>query len=139
MERGKFDASRPSELGLQIVPQADGIEVVFTVSDGDFADLSEAKSYFEDEIDSETVELRKLQLLMGLAGLFQGYQIYNGIRDDNPGAILPIAVVAVLMFYVRNKSMRPTIEKRNVAKKKLGLLEDYESSLSIEETTYESF
>lgn len=130
MEKDKESGLISAELGLQILPHQDGQEIIFTVSDGTFTDLSAAENHYIQEIKSETKELRKLQALMTAATFLQAYQIIEGIRDENPGAILPIAIVAVLMVYVRNKSMIPTKEKRHISKIKLGLIQDYEQGLA---------
>ena len=129
MEKDKYDTNTRSELGLQVLPQEEGVEIIFTASDGYFSDLPAAEKYIADEIKTETKELRKLQTLMAATAALQAYQIVEGIREENPGVILPIAIVALLMVYVRNKSMIPTKEKRDISRLKLGLIQDYKNNL----------
>jgi hypothetical protein len=129
MEKDKNSNATQSELGLQVVPQTEEVEIIFTVSDGLYSDLPTAEEHYTNEIKSETKELRKLQVLMTAAAFLQAYQIVEGVRDENLGAILPIAIVAILMVYVRNKSMVPTKEKRDISKIKLQLIQDYVHTL----------
>jgi hypothetical protein len=128
MDKENSGQSTRSELGLQVVPRNENLEIIFTASDGEFSDLSTAEKHYMDEIKAETKELRKLQTLMTAAALVQAYQIVAGVRDENPGVILPIAAVAILMVYVRNKSMVPTREKIDISKIKLGLIQDHEET-----------
>ncbi len=133
METDKRTDISKTELGLQVTPHSEGIEIIFTASDGEFSDIPAAEKYYIDEINSETKELRKLQAIMGFATAFQAYQVIEGVRNENVGVIIPMAVVALLMVYVRNKSMVPTKEKRDISRIKLDLIQGYKNTTPGEE------
>jgi hypothetical protein len=121
-----------SNLGLQVITHEDGmIEPIFTVSDGVFEDLTKTEEFYKDLIDEQSKELKKLYSIMAFATAVQAYQIVEGIKDENPSVVLPIALVAILMVYIRNKSIEPTKEYRNITTKKLQLIKE---SVMIEST-----
>jgi hypothetical protein len=59
MEKECASDPRNSHLGLQIIPNQEEVEIVFTVTDGTFADIPDAEDYFQEQIFQETKELRK--------------------------------------------------------------------------------
>ena len=98
---GKERIKSSSELGLQVIPADPGVELVFTVSDGNFpGGIEEARTAYQYEVDSETKEIRILRSILGAATLFQVYQVAEGVRNENPDVIIPVAIVATLMFYI---------------------------------------
>ena len=134
MERDhRASDSEVSSLGLQVVTHEDGsLEPIFTVSDGNFADLQAIEDFYSDKIEQETKELKKLYAIMGIVTALQAIQIVKGVEDminnNDYGSVLPITLVMGLMIYIRNAGLQPTKEKKKITSKKLEILQQYETN-----------
>ena len=127
MGKERPNKTMESELGLEIIPTPEGIKLDFIVSDGKFSDLEDARTHYNSQIENETNEIKQLQAFMTVAAGFQVYGVYKGFTEDDSGIIWPMIGVALIMLYVRNKSINPLKMKREVSRKKLELVENYES------------